>query len=479
MIGQAFVRYATISAIVFALVFPALAFNKKVYADGLFMENLPPASVGNRDASLFVRINPPVLVSGSNSDAYLQLRLFDAKTNETIKSTTFDITVTKGVEKDAKVIMEQVFTTDSGLLTLHITPTNGSVTVNANQDPFLNAWQADPGGDIKISGPLLLDGGLYHFHIRILTVDNIRNLFSDTNAPTFDSYLSVGDVTNRNISQSGQQYNATLISYYDKANGFSLNPSAKTFTWSMPFNWNATRIKNAPSFLVHEEVRIPKSLKDIGDTNSFNATVNGQPLQGRQLIVDPFTYSNAVVVHYLLAKNDVLNMATSGVKNNTSMNFALSPASAPVAENQTSGEWRAERSNVIVTWTPSQLASGKDSTLHLQFIDTQGTGQQISGNVHYDLTVKDMDGNVVISKPGLVAKGGQDTQTLNFPADKTYRTEAKITSIDYQNLPSDIRVDYARGVVVVPEFPAGSLIAIAGIVAAAIAVQRLVKKNPA
>ena len=472
MIGSSILRLTAISAVFIALFLPMLPLGKKAYGDGLFMENLPPASVGNRDASLFVRINPPVLVSGSNTDAYLQFRLFDAKSNETIKFTTFDITATKGIGKDAPRIMEDVFTTNSGLLTLHITPTQGTMQVFASQDPFLNAWQADPGGDIKISGPLLLEGGLYHFHIRILTVDNIRNLFSDQNAPTFDSYLSVGDVSSKDTTVAGQTYNSTLISYYDKASGFNLDTSKQTFTWSMPFDWNATRIKNAPTFLVHEEVRIPKDLKGIGDTNAFDASVNGEKLQGRQLVIDPFTYSNAVVVHYLLAKGDVLSLANAGVNNKTQMNFALSPAAA-VSENQTSGEWRAERSAVMVNWSPAQLSSGAESTVNLQFIDTQGTGQKISGDVHYDLTIKDMNGNVVLSKPNLVAKGGADTQSLKFPADNTYRIEAKINSINYVNQPADIRPDYARGIVVVPEFPVGSVIAIGGILAAIIVLQRV------
>src|SRR5205085_5945271 len=92
VIWPSLARLIAFSAVAIALIMPMLSLNKKAYGDGLFMENLPPASIGNRDASLFVRINPPVLVSGANSDAYLQFRLFDAKTNGTIQSTTFDIT---------------------------------------------------------------------------------------------------------------------------------------------------------------------------------------------------------------------------------------------------------------------------------------------------------------------------------------------------------------------------------------------------
>jgi hypothetical protein len=38
-------------------------FIQKAYADGLSVENLPPASVGNRQLSLYLKVNPPLLTT--------------------------------------------------------------------------------------------------------------------------------------------------------------------------------------------------------------------------------------------------------------------------------------------------------------------------------------------------------------------------------------------------------------------------------
>ena len=35
--------------------------NQKAYADGLTSENLPPVSIGNRQISLYLKVNPPIL----------------------------------------------------------------------------------------------------------------------------------------------------------------------------------------------------------------------------------------------------------------------------------------------------------------------------------------------------------------------------------------------------------------------------------
>jgi hypothetical protein len=38
--------------------------------------------------------------------------------------------------------------------------------------------------------------------------------FIPENAPRFDSYLSIGDITYHNLTYNGENYNSTLISYY-------------------------------------------------------------------------------------------------------------------------------------------------------------------------------------------------------------------------------------------------------------------------
>ncbi|HZC88997.1 MAG TPA: hypothetical protein VE199_05200, partial [Nitrososphaera sp.] len=144
---------------------------QRAFADGLTQENLPPATLGNRQASLFVKVNPPILTTSSKQDAFMQFRLFDANTNETVKYTTYNIEVTKGTAENGTSIMQGFFQAPNGLLTLKIEPQAGPLTIYGNQDPILNAYVADPGGTVNIRGPLLLDGGLYHFHIEIFGID--------------------------------------------------------------------------------------------------------------------------------------------------------------------------------------------------------------------------------------------------------------------------------------------------------------------
>jgi hypothetical protein len=503
---------------------------QKAYADGLTQENLPPASVGNRKASLFVKVNPPILTTDNRQDAYMQFRLFDANNNKTIQHVTYQITVNRGAAETSsssinqKPLLRDFFHAHNGLLTLKVQPSNGTLTVYGEQDPFQNAWVADPGGTINIKGPLLLEGGLYHFHIEIFSIDNDRNLFLPENAPKFDSYLSVGDVYRDKWNYQNQVYNTTLISYYDKINSLNFDPAKKSFSWTMPFNWNLSRIQQQPIF-VHEEMRLPKSWKGFGDSPRFNATVNGQSLSGRSLAIDPFSFPDAMVVHYLINKNDVIKLAqeqqqqpvsndsnsnngnsSNGTKNSNSSNNSSSSSNSITStrsNNNNRGVMKfillapganAQQQQIItssdlvtntggihaaISWSPNPLKPKTQSTVNISFYDPITSNPLSSNDVKYDMVILDKNSHPVITKQNLVAKNATDTQVVTFPSNDIYQIQLEIKQLLKAGQTPDLtRNGIARGYVVVPEFPSGAaLLLIASVFMAVLIAQRKFQFN--
>jgi hypothetical protein len=517
--GHMLVKNILVSCFAMFLVFQLLLSSigrydifRKAYADGLTQENLPPASVGNRKASLFVKVNPPILTSDNKQDAYMQFRLFDANNNQTIQHVTYQITVTRGATESSSInqkpLLLDFFHAHNGLLTLKVQPSNGTLTVYGEQDPFQNAWVADPGGTINVKGPLLLEGGLYHFHIEIFSIDNDRNIFIPENAPKFDSYLSVGDVYRNNWNYQNQVYNTTLISYYDKINNLNFDPAKKSFSWTMPFNWNLRRIEQQPIF-VHEEMRLPKSWKGFGDSPRFNATVNGQTLSGRSLAIDPFSFPDAMVVHYLINKNDVIKLAqqeqqqqpvsnsnsnsnnnnnnnnnssTSSSKNSNAqgvMRFTLlTPAASSTQQQQiiTSSDLVTNTGGIhaAISWSPNPLKPQTQSTVNISFYDPITSNPLSNNDVKYDMTILDKNSHPVITKQNLVAKNATDTQVVTFPSNDIYQIQLEIKQLLKAGQTPDLtRNGIARGYVVVPEFPDGvAILLIASVFAAVLAGQR-------
>jgi len=439
-------------------------FNQKTYADGLTSENLPPISIGNKQISLYLKVNPPILTPAAAHNAFMQFRLFDPSNNQTIQHVTYKIAVTSGTTSSSteKPLLLDSFHSHIGLLTLQIEPTNGPITILAEHDPILKSWLADSSGNILVRGPIFLHGGLFHFHVEILTMNSDTTLFTPQQSPKFDASLSLGDVYQNNWNYENQKYNTTVVSYYDKLNSVNFQPTNKSFTWSMPFDYNLTRIKQQPIF-VHEEMRLPKSWRGIGDLTHFNATVNGQPLSGRSLAIDPFSFPNALVVHYLVNKDDILKLASNASVGSTTkstatdlMKFTLSPPSATTTQIATSSDLVSNTGGIhaALSWSPNPLAPNTQSTLHISFYDPTGTAPLTNTNVKYNLIIYDKNNHPVITKQNLLATNAAGTETIVFPAAQIYHMQVQITGlVKPGQTPDFTRNGVATGYVVVPEFP--------------------------
>ncbi|MDE1866116.1 MAG: hypothetical protein KGI08_00195 [Thaumarchaeota archaeon] len=442
-------KFSLFAFLLVSVIFSSLPRN--AFGDGFAMENLPPASVGNRQVQLFIQVTPTILYSGSGQQPTVFFRWFDAKTNQTLSHISFFLTITK----HNQLLFRELLHTHDGILNMEINPTNGpDWTVYADKEPILNGWVPDNGDDpIVVDGPIFNEGGLYHFNIQMFSIDYDNNIFDTTDnpasVPNFDAYLSVGDVSSHNLTYKGNTYNSTVISYYDKINDdFNFDPSKLQVSYSMPFDWNMTRISTQPIF-VHEEIHIPKAFKDFTNTPTYSATMNGYQVTGRRLIVDPYTSGSTVIAHILLNKVDIQDMSKQMPNGTNTMNFTLAPAKPNVQTSNSVltdfGGW-----GIKLGWNPTQIAPNSQNSLQLSFFDAF-TEQPVNGDVHYDLKLLDSSGNTILSKPHLTAKNAVDTQTLNLPGNGIYSIQMNITSIvGPTGLPDTSRLGMARGNLVIP-----------------------------
>jgi hypothetical protein len=287
---------------------------KTAFSDGLFEEKLPPASLGNRQLSLFTKINPPLLTPEmANQTKYLQLELSEADLNKTIPHVYYYVSVSK----DGDLLMRELFHSHQGSLSININSFNEqNVKVFGDREPMMGAWTAYnlndtfQAGNITIQAPILNGGGLYDLEVDIFGIDNDTNRFKAINSLTFDSGLSVGGINVYDINQFGTGSNVTVITYYDTIQNFSYSSQNGSISWDMPFDWDTERFKRDQSILVHQEIKIPKILF-TNSTNDLVGKVNGEVQAGRSFVVDPFSSQDVLTVHYIIGNNDLLKMANS------------------------------------------------------------------------------------------------------------------------------------------------------------------------
>jgi hypothetical protein len=416
---------------------------QKAYGDGFTQENVQ-ANIGNRVITLFIKVNPPIITSDNSGDKYIQFRFFDANTNTTINNVSFFINATKG----DKLLMNDLFYTHTGYLTIKLEPGGdvGHWTVQGDRDPVLGGWTSQT-DEVNVIGPILTEGGLYHFHMELLAIDYANTLVDPSNPPKFDSYLSVGDVSIQNVTYQNNSYNTTLISYYDKTSNFNFDESTKQFSWKMPFDWDVNRFQNRPIF-IHEELRVPKSLTAFSNTPTYAASAEGFGLTGSRIIVDPYTLGDYMIVHLFLNKFDLVNMSKTIPSGTSDIEFKVAPKTPNVQSSASLltdfGGW-----HIKLGWNPTSLSADSQNKLNIAFYDSF-TEQQVTGNVDYDIQLLDKDQNVLWSKNDAVAQNGADTQTVNLPGNGIYGITIHVKSIVTNGVPDMTRIGMARGNVVIP-----------------------------
>src|SRR5215216_4623310 len=284
---------------------------KAAYADGLFMEELS-ASFGDRKADLIIKMMPPVVTTETlkNQKPIIQFKLYDPTTKEGFNHVTYYITI----EKDGKKLLSDWFHDHKGDLKVEMKPSNAErITVYGEPDPILQAFTGTENSPVIATGPIFSEGGLYHFIVRITTIDYDRSFIPDDQQPVYDGWLSIGSVEDQLVSvgDTGKQIPIQIISYYDDIKNFSFDPTNKQIQFTMPFDWNTTRLEDQKQVLVHQEVSIPKGSSLA--SKSYIGTINGIDIT-KNLMVDP-TNMTKDVIHFMIPKPVVIQIAQQVNKN--------------------------------------------------------------------------------------------------------------------------------------------------------------------
>src|ERR687894_596171 len=314
------------------------------FGDGLFMEELS-ASFGDREVDLIIKMTPPVVTTetlqSQNQKPIIQFKLYDPSTNEGYKHVTYYITI----EKDGKKLVSDWFHDHKGDLKIEMKPSNAEqIAVYGEPDPILQAFTGTENSPVVATGPIFSEGGLYHFIVRITTLDYDRFFIPDDKQPVYDGWLSVGSTLNQQVSLSdGKQIPIQIISYYDDIKDFNFDPGKKQIQFTMPFDWNITRLEDQKQIMVHQEVLIPKG--NSLASQSYTGTINGTDVK-KNLVVDP-SNSTKNVVHFMLPKPAIIQIAEEVNNNghaaatNGLMEFSLVPST-----NATSSSSMHEMANM-------------------------------------------------------------------------------------------------------------------------------------
>jgi hypothetical protein len=297
------------------------------YSDGLFQDQIS-ASVGERKIGLFIKMTPQVITTETlkkGQKPTIEFRVFNSNNNGTYFHVTYQI----GIQKGKETLLNQWFHHHYGDLKLELIPKNSTTTkIYGQKDPILDVYTGTADTPVLVEGPIFLDGGLYHFKVRIATLDEDTKVLPDNQQTLYEDSLSVGDIENKTISIRGKLIPVDIISYYDKINNFRFDNKSMQIQFDMPFDWDTNRL-NKTNFFLHQEITVPAS-SDFSSNRSYGATVNGLDIS-KSVMLDN-SNPKKDVIHIMLSKNQIIQIADKLKKsqqgNADLIRFVLKPGNA-------------------------------------------------------------------------------------------------------------------------------------------------------
>src|SRR5919202_3020858 len=318
------VSIAVIVALLWFSMLSSLLYLHPAYGDGLFQDQIS-ASVGERKVGLFIKMTPPVITTETlkkGQKPTIEFRVFNSNNNGTYFHVTYQIII----QKDKETLLNQWFHHHYGDLKLEIIPKNSTTTkIYAQKDPVLDIYTGTLETPILVEGPIFLDGGLYHFKVKMATLDEDTQVLPENQQTLYQDSFSVGDIENKTISIRNKPIPVDIISYYDKINNFRFDNKSMQVHFDMPFDWDINRL-NKTNIFVHQEITIPTS-NDFSSNRSYAATINGIDIS-KSVMLDN-SNPKKDIVHIMLSKNQIIQaadkLAKSGQANSDLITFVLKP----------------------------------------------------------------------------------------------------------------------------------------------------------
>jgi len=341
------------------------------YGHGLGSEILPPELLGSKMVTLEVSSNP--VLDTDTREIYFSL--YETDTGITVKDVTYSITA----KKENKLLFDQTFQSDDGIVMLKLIPTESKqISIEEQSGDFFGSMFSH-NKMIDVKGNAFATGGFYNFEIILSVDEQIPELGGTKNILNYDVGISIPDKTYHDINDTnfGQQQ-LGVITYYSQIENFNYDDNNRTVNFSMPFDWSVKNIDQVS--VVHQELIIPKTFGDLMAKN-ISVDVNGIQISEDLVTIDDFSYNNRIV-HLVIGKNDLLNISKEQENPNNKMVFSFSPTQndLPLSNITANGQYR-----INLSWQPQDIQSGSSTTFMVDITDVFLLDRPVL--VNYDLSI--------------------------------------------------------------------------------------------
>lgn len=342
------------------------------FGHGVGGETLPPVSIDGTNATLSLNINPPIF-DDATGEYEMLFRLYETNTQAIIPHVTYLVQVSK----DGKQLFSERFHDDSSNLSIKVIPKNASVKIHGTNHGDLGWMKNTDLFPLKIEGPIFLSGGLYKFHIEVLTINTDSNVLK--NPVIYDASISLAEKTIHAVSYEKQNYDIGIMSYYDTIQNFAFDEKSRTILFSMPYEWSQKNI--AQTNVVHQEIHIPKTFPELLVTR-YDGMVNGIPIPESAITIDDYT-TDSRIVHVVLYQKELYSLVNS-IQDTSKIDFTITPSKTekfPLSAYTHNAIFQ-----VGLSWEPAPITPGKNTRFYVDI--TRYFAPKIQEDAAFDFVIK-------------------------------------------------------------------------------------------
>ena len=360
----------------------------QAFGHGLGIDTTTPLNYEERKILISVEMLPVYFDETENKK--IRISAYDKKTEENISNATFILNIYKN---DEKIFHDSVFAP------------NGELIIDVMEYDYLL--------------PYFKSGGLYHYEIDIISIDEPDNIVDSLSGYIAD--VSVVDTTYHKFKNT-KKIDTTFRhkSYYDIISNFVYEPSQKTITFDMPFDWQEKNTSHIQ--VIHEEVFFPKGFTEL-ISPGYDAKINGIDVFKSNIQIDDYSDEDGRIVHLILLQDHVKffkNMIKKELSKQAMeplpdrMYFQITPNNEitfPISVLTTNGDYQVD-----LSWDPREIVPGSET----RFIYTirDGVSLDLLYNSNFDFIIS--NDNKQIHKSSEAARIGGGFVDFVFPTDGTY-----------------------------------------------------------
>ncbi len=411
----------------------------EAFAHGLGGDVAPPIDFGGMAVTVSTQIDPSDITAGEVDDVNMAIRFFDTNTDTTLEKVTYRVEIWRSGDLLARNLFYDV----DGELNIAVKPEADCAKIELWKCSkyFGSEHVSAPGalyvegeGRPQIKGPIFEKGGLYNIRVDVEAATSPKTIVAQV--LSYDTFVSVAQEQPFTIQTASAEVPVVVKTYYDDVDNFKFNSADNSISFDMPFDWSPDYVKYVQ--VVHEEIQIPKTFTPYAAGKQFKGYVNGVEVDQRVLLVDPYSFEDKNIVHFLVTGKELERINSKLGKTNEQsgiMKFDLVPQSDIQKNtvefylvNPETGEETG--TTVNIAWD-SRYGANDNVPFEIAFFDEN---KNLLKNIRYGLFLIDQKSDEILvremgnddNNPGILASEGIDYQRLFIPSQDLYRIDVLV-----------------------------------------------------